>query len=156
VDAWITVESVALPVLGRTQSKYCVVLIARRLAPVTHREKVTYAIEDLLDRGIDTATSAPPAWRVAWALGIKIPPPHFMGFVSIAVTSGSLFAILWGLLIWYLLWQTRGVVFTVSVAALVGVLYGLLMATCYRYSATKLALPRWEQYPVPELSTSPQ
>jgi Family of unknown function (DUF6404) len=123
------------------------------MTPVTHREKVTYAIEDLAQRGVDTSTSAPPAWRVAWALGVKIPPPHFMGFASIALTSGILFGVLWGLLIWYLLWHSRGWLFTASAATLAGAAYGLLMASCYRYSATKLELPTWKQYPGPELST---
>jgi Family of unknown function (DUF6404) len=131
-------------------------LIAQEMIPVTHREKVTYAIEDLAQRGIDTATSAPPAWRVAWALGVKIPPPHFMGFTSLALSSGTLFGVLWGLVIWYLLWHSRGWLFTASAAALAGGAYGLLMAACYRYSAAKLALPSWEQYPGPELSTASQ
>ena len=120
-------------------------------AQLTHREKVSFAIEDLAQRGIDTATSAPPAWRVAWALGVKIPPPHFMGFVSIAFTSGIIFGVLWGLLI-CTFWHTRGWLFTLSAATLAGTGYGLLMAACYRYSATKLELPTWEQYPGPELS----
>ena len=76
-----------------------------------------------------------------------------MGFVSIAVTSGVLFGVLWGLFILYLLWYPRGWLFTASAATLAGVVYGLLMAACYRYSATKLELPNWEQYPGPELST---
>jgi Family of unknown function (DUF6404) len=126
--------------------------IVREIKLVTHREKVTFAIEDLAQRGIDTATSAPPAWRVAWALGVKLPPPHFMGFASIVLTSGIMFGVLWGLLIWYLLWHSKGWFFTASAAALAGVVYGLLMATCYRYSAIKLGLPNWERYPGPEMS----
>jgi Family of unknown function (DUF6404) len=124
------------------------------MTPLNHREKVSYAIADLAQRGIDTTTSAPPAWRVAWSLGVKIPPPHFMGFLSIAMTSGIVFGVLWGLLIWYLLWYSKGWLFTASVAAVAGVVYGLLMATCYRYSAAQLELPSWDQYPGPELAAA--
>ncbi len=122
----------------------------QEIRAVTHPEKVTCAIEHLAQRGISTSTSAPPAWRLAWALGVKIPPPHFMGFTSIAITSGAMFGTLWGLLIWFLLWHSKGWRFTACAAALVGFAYGFLMAACYRHSATQLELPSWDQYPGPE------
>ena len=70
-----------------------------------------------------------------------------MRFTSIALTSGAMFGVLWGLLIWYLLWHSKGWLFTASAATLAGVVYGLLMASCYRYSAAKLGLPAWDRIP---------
>jgi len=114
---------------------------------MTHQEKVAYFIADLRKRGINQYTAAPPLWRFAWRLGIDLPPPHFIGFSSLALMTGVPFGLLWGLAMWLLLWSHSSVWLSASAGAAVGVAFGLSMAGYFRYSARKLKLPSWEEYP---------
>lgn len=61
---------------------------------------------------------------------------------------GTVFGALWGAVMWLVLWSWRGMPITfVLVAALgAGVLFGLLMATYFRYLARKHNLPSWTDY----------
>jgi hypothetical protein len=65
---------------------------------LTHPEKVRKAIAELGKLGIGRYTAAPPAYRFAWFLGSEISPPHFQTFRGIAMFSGSLFGVLFGLM----------------------------------------------------------
>jgi hypothetical protein len=80
-------------------------------------------------------------------MGMKVPPPHFMGFIPMALTSGVFFGLLWGTAMHFLLWGSQGWLFSASVSVAAGTLFGLCIAAYYRYSAKKLSLPSWERYP---------
>jgi uncharacterized protein DUF6404 len=115
---------------------------------MTHEEKVALAISDLTTRGVSKGTVAPPLFKLAWKLGIAIPPPHFLSFFGLALLMGSFFGVLWGLLMCFAFWSrtglsTRGALIA-SLAA--GVLFGLAMAFYYRRKARKLNLPLWCEY----------
>ena len=115
---------------------------------MTHREKVDYFIADMRRRGVGEYTAAPPLYRLYWLLGMKIPPPHFQTYLSLANTSRIFFGGLMGL--WaYLLYRDKGM--TLAVAGLGGLLagafFGFTLAAYYRWSARRLNLPSWEQYP---------
>jgi hypothetical protein len=114
---------------------------------MTHQKKVDYFIADLKKRGIGESTAAPPMWKLAWRLGMDLPPPHFMGFISLAVVTGVPFGLLWGMAMWLLIWRGRPVWISATAAAVAGVLFGLVMAGYYRYSARRLKLPSWQKYP---------
>jgi len=114
---------------------------------MTHREKVGLFITDMTKRGVNEFTAAPPAWRTAWGLGLKVPPPHFLGFVTMALTSGVFFGVLWGIAMWFLLWRSLGLGFGAVAGIVAGALFGISMATYYRRSAAKLNLPPWRRYP---------
>ena len=116
---------------------------------MSHREKVDHLIADLGKRGVSQYTVAPPAFRLLWALGIKIPPPFFMGFGSLTLLMGVFFGVLWGVVMWFLQWQTLRLSLEVAIlaAAGAGLLFGLLMAAYYRWKANQLQLPTWENYP---------
>jgi hypothetical protein len=114
--------------------------------PMTHREKVDLFVADLARRGVSEYISAPPAWRLAWRLGLKVPPPHFIGLFPMALTSGLVFGALWGVAMHFLVWGRMGWVFSAFFAAVAGILFGVCFASYYRLSAKKLNLPSWEQY----------
>ena len=86
---------------------------------------------------------------MAWGLGLKIPPPHFMGFIPVALFTGSLFGTLWSVAMWVLWWRYLGWgwLFTASAGVAGGVLFGSCLAAYYRHSAVKNELPSWERYP---------
>ena len=97
-------------------------------------------------KGISKATAFPPAWSVLWSMGIKIPPPPFLGFVSLAVIAGGLFGPLFGLGAWLL--GNRGVrempaSKALWVALFTGAVFGLIMAAYYRHLARKHRLGSW-------------
>lgn len=113
---------------------------------MTHCEKVDLFVADLARRGVSEYTSAPPAWRTAWALGLKVPPPHFISFIPMALTSGIFFGVFWGVAMHFMLWGSQGWRFSASAAVAAGILFGLCLAAYYGVSAAKHKLPSWEKY----------
>jgi hypothetical protein len=115
---------------------------------MNHREKVNYVLADLDQRGVKRYYSAPPLWRVAWAIGIPLRPPHFMGFLPATLFNGGYFGFAWGALMWLLVWRSAEIAFAATAATAAGALFGLFMGVYYRRSAAKLQLPPWERYPM--------
>jgi hypothetical protein len=122
---------------------------------MTHDEKVRCFIAEMRRRGVNQYTAAPPAWRTIWALGLPLPPPHFIAFVPLAIGTGLIFGELWGLAMWAAFW-TAGLEGWIIVrgAAVLGLLFGLSLAAYYRCSAWRLGLPRWQDYPALEQETN--
>jgi hypothetical protein len=110
-------------------------------------KNVDYFSADLKKRGIGESTSAPPLWRLIWTLGIELPPPHFMGYGSLALVASLPFGLLWALALWFLFWRQRGVWISASAGAAAGIIFGLMMAGYFLYSARKLKLPSRDRYP---------
>jgi hypothetical protein len=122
---------------------------------MTHRQKIDRLIEELRPRGVRPRMIAPPIFRLLWAMGLEVPPPLFLGFVSLAVLSGITFAVLFmalgGVLLWLVFWQ--GLPFATVVlrmlvmGAIAGPLYGLYVAWFCRREAARLGLPSlWKDY----------
>ena len=114
---------------------------------MSHQEKVAHWIADLRMRGIEENTAIPPIWRLAWKLGLELPPPHFMAFIPLALVIGIPFGFLWGLVMWLVLWSNLGLGFSASAGAAAGTLFGLPMAAYFRFQAGKHHLGSWESYP---------
>jgi hypothetical protein len=114
-----------------------------------HRQKVDHLLDDLSRRGIGRYTTAPPIYRMLWAAGLEVPPPHFSGFWTLTLFMGVVFGVLWGVLMWLIHWRQEGMPVAAGVVTslLAGLGFGLIMAAYYRWRARKLALPRWEDYP---------
>jgi hypothetical protein len=117
---------------------------------MTHREKIDHLIEELRKRRVNPYAVAPPAFRLLWAIGLKVPPPFFLGFFSLAFSMGILFAVSWGILMWLFLWRRAQNVPTevfIITSIIAGVVFGISMAFYYRWKAKKLNLPSWDKYP---------
>jgi len=120
--------------------------------PWSHAAKVEYLMLDLVHRGISPHTGAPPAFRFLWKVGLRVPPPLFIGFASNTILLGTVFGFLWALLMlcgehWAL--GGTNLEFTFVVSALVGLFWGLWMAgfMAWYQRRLKLNLPRWRNYP---------
>jgi hypothetical protein len=87
----------------------------------------------------------PPALRLAWGLGLKVPPPHFARFWSAFAVLGAWFGLTYGLLMWLFVWSRQGMrpLIAIIVAVIAGALFGLFMATYYAYGRNKYKLPEW-------------
>jgi hypothetical protein len=111
-------------------------------------EKIAAMINDLSLKGLSPYTSAPPLYRLLWRLGFDIPPPPFASFASNALMMGITFAVVWGLLMWFVLWRGEfSTIAAIVTSVVAGVCFGLAMAAYYRWRVSKLGLPRWEDYP---------
>ncbi len=64
---------------------------------MTHNEKIELAISELKALGVSKGAIAPPAFQLAWKLGVEIPPPHFLSFGALTMSLGSFFGALWGI-----------------------------------------------------------
>lgn len=97
--------------------------------------------------GIREGNYLPPAVRVLWRLGVRVPPPHFAGFAGTALAFGSFFALSWGAAMWWWLWRDSGMSLQVAAigAALAGLLFGLAMASYYALGRRKHRLPTWSK-----------
>lgn len=115
---------------------------------MTFDEKLAAAKTLLASKGLWRASYAPTLVALLWRLGVNIPPPHFAGFLGIFVFSGCGFGVAWGLVMWFVRWSSHGVPASDAVlyAASVGLLFGLAMASYYRYAARKHAIPTWDAF----------
>jgi hypothetical protein len=115
---------------------------------MTFDEKLAAAKKLLASKGIWRASYAPTLVAFLWRFGLHIPPPHFAGFLGVFLFSGSVFAVSWGLLMWLIRWSRQGMPPSIAVgfSALIGLLFGLGMASYYRYTARKYSIPTWDSF----------
>jgi len=103
--------------------------------------------------GVSRFAALPPLWRLFWRLGIKIPPPVFLGFATNALIFGGYFGLSFGLTMWLLhgLGVLDSPVFSTPwIASIVGVPFGLAMASEQRTLANKFQLGAWAEFPANE------
>ncbi|MDE2112733.1 MAG: hypothetical protein KGJ79_16450 [Alphaproteobacteria bacterium] len=110
-------------------------------------DKVLEALKDIPASNYD---KAPPLHRLAWRLGIMVPPPMLAGFVFNLLLLGTIFAVLWGLsmaLVMPLFKPVTAampglVVIVASLAA--GAMFGFFMALYMRSKTAHYDLPSWQ------------
>lgn len=112
-------------------------------------DKIRRVCAELETRGLAPLAVAPLAFRLLWRTGVALPPPLYLPFAALALGSGALFALLWGGLMWLLVWSqapslfTPALVWGATIAS--GVLFGLAFAGFVRWKARRLRLPRWSE-----------
>lgn len=119
---------------------------------MTFAQRKSAALAALAATAIWESNYAPPIYQLLWALGAKLPPPHFNGFVANMLITGVFFGTIFGAI------MTAGAVFLVrgiaptwpalavwfaAIASSAGFLFGLAMAGYYALSARAHRLPRW-------------
>ena len=107
-------------------------------------EKVTAASEILEAKGFRRRVYAPSFVAFLWRLGLKVPPPHYAGFLGTFAFAGVLFGAVWGTIMWFAVWSRHGVApsSAAAYAAVFGAVAGLAVASYYRVSARRHAIPR--------------
>jgi hypothetical protein len=112
---------------------------------MTREEKIEYMLNDLAQRGVRKSTAAPWFYQMLWRLGFDIAPPLFGVFWSNALVMGGFFFAAYGCITWLL--SDQSFVSHIIESAQVGTLFGLMIATYFRWRWRKLGLPHWEDYP---------
>jgi hypothetical protein len=114
---------------------------------MTQSSKLESYKQHMAAAGVSKFAAFPPLWRILWRLGIRIPPPVFLGFLPNALIFGLFFAIFFALGLWLL--HSLGVVDDPALNApwIVGIPFGLVMAFEQRSLANKLKLGAWAEFP---------
>ncbi len=114
---------------------------------MTGREKIDAAVDYLDDRGVSFSYVAPPHYRLAWLLGLYLPPPHFQSALGLFAFNALFFGVTFcGMA--YLFERHHspwGVMLVVGLP--LGIGSGLIMVAIYRLQAWRLGLPRWSDFP---------
>jgi membrane associated rhomboid family serine protease len=100
----------------------------------------------LSTRGVARRHAAPLLFRLLWRLGLRVRPPHFLGFAGVACVYGTWFMSVWGVFMWTLVWSQQGkaVVDVMARAAAAGACFGLIMAWLYARERREFAVPAWD------------
>ena len=110
----------------------------------------------MAEKGIGPTTAFPPLWLLLWSLGVPLPPPLYMGFLSLAFFGGTFFGVLFGAFAWYM--GNKGIR-TMSfheacvVALATGAFFGFTVAWLTRRLARKLGLGSWSAVGKAQLRT---
>ena len=113
---------------------------------MTHTRKVEVYKRLTAEKGISASTAVPPLWEALWSLGIHLPPPLCIGFLPLAIISGTFFGVVFGAIAWIM--GNRGVRTMPLeeagvVALLLGATFGLIVAWLARRLARKHGLGSW-------------
>lgn len=118
---------------------------------MTFRQKLRHYARDMAERGVNLRSAAPPLHRFLWKMGFEVPPPLFQSFVSHLLLSAAVVALGVSAAAWAVVLLMglspdslpRGLVLGVGV----GLIFGTLQGLASRITASRLGLPRWEDYP---------
>jgi hypothetical protein len=69
------------------------------------RAQLDRSLAVLSQHGLSRNHAEPLLFRLLWKLGVRVRPPHFLGFASIALVFGTWFAGAWGVFMWTLVWS---------------------------------------------------
>jgi hypothetical protein len=112
------------------------------------RAQLDRSLATLSARGLARRHAAPLLFRLLWTCGVRVRPPHFLGFAQIATVYGSWFACAWGLFMWVLVWSPQGLDWLAVLlrAGGAGAAFGLTMAWFYTRERREFKLPAWESF----------
>ena len=116
---------------------------------MTMSSKLESYKQHMAANGVSESTAFPPAWSMLWSMGVKLPPPPFLGFIPLVLISGGFFGPLFGIGAWLL--GNRGVREmpvneALWVALFTGAAFGVMMAAYYRRMARKHRLGSWAAF----------
>jgi hypothetical protein len=112
------------------------------------RAQLDRSLAMLSARGLARRHAAPLLFRLLWTCGVRVRPPHFLGFAQVAIVYGGWFTCAWGLLMWGLVWSAQGLDLPAVLvrATGAGAMFGLTMAWFYRRERREFKLPAWESF----------
>ncbi|WP_241823942.1 DUF6404 family protein [Enterovibrio norvegicus] len=108
-------------------------------------QQLDRAHQVLLKKGFSGAAINPIIYRLVRKAGLKVPPPQF-AHIGINILVGTVwFGTLWGVIMWFMQWQSLGVTlnYAVNASLLTGMIFGLMMSIWYKISARRKSLPSW-------------
>lgn len=109
-------------------------------------EKKERAISIMKSKKMWSSNYAPPLLRLAWKIGIRIPPLPFARFWQVALLMGIPIGSVWGILMWFFTWKESGMDPTDAIARslLFDVWMGISMALYHWWRRIANNLPDWD------------
>ncbi|MEZ9526002.1 DUF6404 family protein [Enterovibrio norvegicus] len=110
-------------------------------------QQLDHAHQVLLEKGFLPSSISPIIYRLARRVGIKVPPPQFCAFAVNVLFGIAWFGTIWGVIMWFMQWRSLGVsvFYAFNASLLTGVVFGLLMASWYKFSAKRKGVPSWKE-----------
>jgi hypothetical protein len=109
-----------------------------------YHSKLLAAHEELSRAGIWKSNFNPLLFQVLRKLGMNTPPPYYRNFTLNFFTSFACFTAILGLLGWLNDWQGKSLTEGIIAALVGGALFGLIIASYYRWKFKKCKLTKWE------------
>ena len=121
---------------------------------MNHSEKVQLWMRQAQTEKIRPYAAAPPVFRMLWALGVEIGPPHFLNpllwFLSCSASYGASLLGIQVVFIWLLglgpVTDGKLMIGFIPIASL-SIAYSAIVTFVTRRKASRLQLPPWEKYP---------
>ena len=96
--------------------------------------------------GVARMWSTPLYTRLLWALGLRVPPPHFAGVLANFLWIGGYGLVVMMIGCWWVVWSKRGASLeSVLAAASFPIIFGLVYALAYHRVRRRLRLPAWSE-----------
>lgn len=114
---------------------------------MTFEQKKEHAIAIMESKHMWKSNYAPPLIKGLWKLGLKIRPLPFMPFWQSTLITGIFFGPLYGLFMWFSVWENNGMAIAVaiSMSVMAGILFGIGMAIFNWWLKTHNNLPTWDE-----------
>ena len=123
---------------------------------MTQTRKLENYKRHMAARGVGEWTAFPPLWRMLWQLGVSVPPPPFLGFLSLLALAGGVFGPLFALVIWLFengRYDGMSVEAALRLSLIAGAAFGVVMGAYYRHLGRKHRLGSWSAFPASGLRT---
>lgn len=109
-------------------------------------EKKERAIAIMESKKMWSSNYAPPLLRLAWKMGVRIPPLPFAPFWQVALLMGVPVGTIWGLLMWFFTWKDTEML---PIDAIVrsfyfDIFFGISMAIYHLWRKVANELPDWK------------
>ena len=114
---------------------------------MSFEDRLAKAHAELQSHNVWLSNYKPPMFSLLRTLGIKVPPPYYLGFHFNALIAFWYFAIIIFLVMYFgLLGNDETLKSAMDKAVVWGFVYGLGMGVFYAIRRKKLQLSRWEDF----------
>lgn len=117
--------------------------------------RICMSFEDKKERALTIMESkkmwrsnyAPLLLRLAWKVGLKVPPLPFASFWQITLLMGLWFGPVWGICMWFSSWKDSGMQPSAALVSSIvaGICFGVLMAAYHGWQKLVNNLPDWDK-----------
>ena len=115
---------------------------------MSFEEKIDHAISEMALAKVRPYRRDMLRYRLLEKLGIQAPPPYYRAYLFNVLSQFFKFSVIYGGFMWLLAWKdmpemTASMMLTN--AGLIGLFYGLMMASYIRYEAKRKKLTPWHK-----------
>jgi len=114
---------------------------------MTFEEKINFMHKDFAERGLKKSQYSTPFYRLLWKFNIKAKPIYFDSIISVffknAIAFGIFFSLFTFIMNRFFSWNMKNNLFALLLSS---TFVGVFSTITFKYRASKLNLPKWEDY----------